>query len=129
MKAVKLPREWVEKAEVFMLDAKRHLEDGIYWLSCFNAHQSVEFYLKSLIIALTGVHPYTHDLVELLDALKAIGLEPPKELLISCELLTPHYTLARYPGRRVYSYTVERGRLCIENADKIISWVKNVADP
>jgi len=85
MKAVKLPREWVEKAEVFMLDARRHLEDGIYWLSCFNAHQSVEFYLRSLIVALTGVHPYTHDLVELLDALKAIGLEPPKELLIPCE--------------------------------------------
>jgi HEPN domain-containing protein len=64
----------------------------------------------------------------LLDALKAIGLEPPKELLVSCELLTPHYILARYPGKRVYSYTVERGRLFVENADKVISWVKNVAD-
>ena len=38
MKSVKLPVGWVEKAEVFELDAKRHLEEGVYWLECFSAH-------------------------------------------------------------------------------------------
>jgi len=129
MRCIKLPREWVEKADVLILDAQRHFNEGIYWLTCFNAHQAVEFYLKSLITALTGSHPYTHDLVELLEVLRVVGLEPPKELFISCELLTPHYTLARYLGKKAYNYTVERGGLCIENANKIIDWVKNIADP
>jgi HEPN domain-containing protein len=100
----------------------------VYWLTCFSAHQAVEFYLKSLIVALTGIHPYTHDLVELLEALKAIGLDIPSEITLSCELLTPHYTLARYPGKRVYNYSVERGKLCVENAERVVSWVRGIAD-
>jgi HEPN domain-containing protein len=129
MKGAKLPREWIEKAEVFLRDAQRHFNEGVYWLTCFTAHQAIEFYLKSLIVALTSIHPYTHDLVELLEALRAIGLEIPSEINLSCELLTPHYTLARYPGKRVYNYSAERGRLCVENAEKIVNWVKNIADP
>jgi HEPN domain-containing protein len=128
MKGIKLSREWIEKAEVFLHDAQRHFNEGVYWLTCFSAHQAVEFYLKSLIVALTGIHPYTHDLVELLEALKAIGLDIPSEITLSCELLTPHYTLARYPGKRVYNYSVERGKLCVENAERVVSWVRGIAD-
>lgn len=100
----------------------------MYWLTCFSAHQAVEFYLTSLIVALTGIHPYTHDLVELLEALKAIDLDIPSEITLSCELLTPHYTLARYPGKRVYNYSVKHGKLCVENAEKVVSWVKDITD-
>jgi HEPN domain-containing protein len=100
----------------------------VYWLTCFSAHQAVEFYLTSLIVTLTGIHPYTHDLVELLEALKAIDLDIPSEITLSCELLTSHYTLARYPGKRVYNYSVKRGKLCVENAEKVVSWVKGITD-
>ena len=129
MKAIKLPFGWVEKAEVFELDAKKHFEEGVYWLACFSAHQAAELYLKALLVALTGAHPYTHDLGELVEALRATGLEPPSEVHLSCELLTPHYTLARYPGRGVYTYTAERGRTCVESASRVVSWVRSVADP
>jgi HEPN domain-containing protein len=78
---------------------------------------------------LTGIHPYTHDLVELLDAIRAVGIEVSSEVSLACELLTPHYTLSRYPGKRVYSYTSERGRLCVEYAEKVVEWVRRTADP
>ncbi|MCC6055013.1 MAG: HEPN domain-containing protein [Thermosphaera sp.] len=129
MKGIKLPIEWVEKAEVFLRNARRNYDEGVYWLTCFSAHQGVELYLKSLIVALTGIHPYTHDLVELLDAVRAVGIEVSSEVSLACELLTPHYTLARYPGKRVYSYTSERGRLCVEYAEKVVEWVRKTADP
>ncbi|MCC6040870.1 MAG: HEPN domain-containing protein [Desulfurococcaceae archaeon] len=108
MKSIKLPAEWTERREVFLKSAIRNLEEGIYWLSCFSAHQAVEFYLKTLLVSIAGVHPYTHDLAKLLDAMRAIGIEVPNDISLSCELLTPHYALARYPGKRTYNYTAER---------------------
>jgi len=42
LRSVKLPAGWVEKAEVFELDARRHFEEGVYWLACFSAHQAAE---------------------------------------------------------------------------------------
>jgi HEPN domain-containing protein len=129
MRGVKLRSEWVEKGDGFLKGARRAMEEGLYWLACFNAHQAAELYLKGLLASMTGVHPYTHDLAELLEALRAIGVEPPSDVVLSSELLTPHYTLARYPGKRVYTYTAERGRMCIDCAEKIVEWVKKAADP
>ncbi len=63
---IELSSEWIEKAEVFLREAKRHLSEGIYWLACFEAQQAVEFYLRALYVALTGTHLFAHDLVELL---------------------------------------------------------------
>ncbi len=81
MKSIKLPAEWTERREVFLKNAIRNLEEGIYWLSCFSAHQAVEFYLKTLLVSIAGVHSYTHDLVELLDAMRAIKIEVPQQYL------------------------------------------------
>ena len=35
--ARRLPGEWVEKAKILFKDAQRHLEEGHYWLTCFEA--------------------------------------------------------------------------------------------
>jgi len=129
LKGVKLPAEWVEKAEVFLREARRHLAEGVYWLACFEAHQASELYLKALLTSLTGLHPYTHDLGELLDSLKALGVDAPGDVALAAELLTPHYTLARYPGRRAYTYSSARASLCVESCEKVVSWVKGLADP
>lgn len=128
MRNIKLQMEWVEKANVFIDDAERHLVEGHYWLTCFESHQAVELYLKSLIVSLTGFHPYTHDLLELIDALRGIGLDVEEEIVIACEILTPHYTLSRYPGRRVLTYTKSRAERCLTFAKRVIDWVKKVAD-
>ncbi|RLF14457.1 MAG: DNA-binding protein, partial [Thermoprotei archaeon] len=54
---MKLPDEWVEKADFLIKDAERHLEEGVYWITCFEAQQAAELYLKALHLALTELHP------------------------------------------------------------------------
>jgi len=71
------------------------LREGVYWIVCFEAQRAAELYLKALHLALTALHPYTHDLVELLESLKDAGLEPPEELYTYADALTP---TARWPG-------------------------------
>ena len=129
MKGIKLPEEWVKKADVFLGDAERHLRDGNFWLSCFDSHQAAEFYLKSPIVAVTGFYPYTHDLSELLDALRDSGMEISENVRIVSKVLTPHYTLSRYPGRRAINYTEERAARCLRYSRLIVGWVRKVADP
>uniref|UniRef100_A0A7C5TGT3 HEPN domain-containing protein n=1 Tax=Ignisphaera aggregans TaxID=334771 RepID=A0A7C5TGT3_9CREN len=129
VKNIKLLSDWIEKADVFLVNAERHFSEGIYWLTCFEAHQASELYLKSLIITITGSHPYTHDLGELIDVLNAMGFKPSNDVIMSCELLTPHYILSRYPGKHSIKYTIDRGRRCVEYAKKIVEWVKSIADP
>ncbi len=124
MTRLELPREWVEKARVFLEDAERHLEEGHYWLTCFEAQQAAELYLKALIVALTGVHPFTHDLSELLDALRELGLSIGDELYTYADALTPHYTLARYPGRKPVRYTRGVAERCVRYARELVSWVE-----
>ena len=125
----RLPAEWVAKAEVFIREAERHVGEGVYWLACFEAHQAVELYLRALLVGLAGSHPYTHDVAELLETLRELGLEVPEQLLLYGDSLTPHYTLARYPGRKPFEYNDRRGRRCLDQARSIIEWVRSVAYP
>ncbi|MEZ0345803.1 MAG: HEPN domain-containing protein [Infirmifilum sp.] len=129
MRKIRLASEWVEKAEVFLSDSEKHLGEGHYWLVCFEAHQAAELYLKSLLVSITGFHPYTHDLLELLDAVKSIGVEVEDDVITACEILTPHYILSRYPGKRAIAYTKTRAERCVFYAKKIVEWVKRFADP
>lgn len=129
LRDLRLQTEWIEKADVFLESAERHLAEGHFWLSCFESHQAAEFYLKSLLVAITGFHPYTHDLSELLSVLAEAGFDPPEEIRIASEILTPHYTLSRYPGKRAINYTRERAERCLKYAKLIVSWVREVADP
>ena len=124
---VELPREWVEKAEFLLRDAEGHLKEGVYWIVCFEAQQAAELYLKALHLALTALQPYTHDLVELLESLKDAGLEPPEELYTYADALTPHYTMARYPGRKPVRYDRGLSERCLRYARRIIEWVKEEA--
>ncbi len=59
--------------------------------------------------------------------LASLGFKVPEEVTVASELLTPHYTLSRYPGRRGLRYTASRGRRCVDSAKTIISWVRGVA--
>lgn len=121
-----LPREWLEKAEVFIKDSEKHLNEGNYWLSCFEAQQAAEFYLKALIIAKTGVYPFTHDLAELLDAISSLDITVPSEIYVYADSLTSHYTLSRYPGRKPFTYSKALAERCINYARRIINWVKTL---
>ncbi len=94
----KLPQAWVEKAEFFRREARRHAREGVYRAACSEAQQAVRLYLKALQVALTGLHEFTHDLSRLLYFLEDAGLNVPERLYAAADALTPHYTNARYPG-------------------------------
>ena len=51
----------------------------------------------------------------------------PPELYAYGDALTPHYTMARYPGKKPFRYTREAGERCIMYAGKIIEWVESQA--
>jgi len=65
------------------------LEEGVYWIACSEAQQAAELYLRGLHVALAGLHPLIHDLVELLDSLGDLDLEPPDDLYVYADALTP----------------------------------------
>lgn len=118
--------EWVEKAETFLSEARGARDRGIYWLACFEAHQAAELYLEALLVERTGLYPFTHDLLLLLDEVSRLGIEVPEEVYKAADLLTPHYIMSRYPRRRAIEYNERRGRACVEAAEKIIGWARGV---
>lgn len=99
----------------------------MYWMTCFEAQQAAELYPEALCLALTALHPYTHDLVELIESLRDAGLEPPEELYTYADALTPHYTMARYPGRKPVGYNRGLAERCLRYARRIVEWVKKEA--
>ena len=126
----KIPREWLEKAEFFHRSCRQRHKEGVYWATCFEAQQAVEILLKGLQVAFLGVHEFTHDLSRLLRGLEAAGISVPEELYVYADALTPHYTMARYPGRKPVEYDEDTGRRCIEYEQKIWEWATKLAkDP
>ena len=123
-----LPREWVEKAEFFRREVKRHLGENVYWIVCFEAQQAVELYLRALAIKLTGLYEFTHDLSKLLKYLEDAGLKILGQLYVYADALTPHYTLARYPGSKPIEYDEAVARRCIEYMEKIVGWILSEAE-
>lgn len=111
---------------MFLSDAEKHLVEGHYWLVCFEAWQAAELYIKALLVALTGVHPYTHDLVELMDALAGLGVGVSETLRLYDNALAQHYTLARYPGKKPVVYNKARAQRRIEQAKNIVSGLKRL---
>ena len=64
-----------------------------------------------------------------MEALEAAGVMVPQELRVYGDALSPHYTMARYPGRKPIVYDRGRGERCIMQAKRIIEWVEETADP
>ena len=96
---LRLARMWVEKAEEDFLVAELLLspDEGCPFSTvCFHAQQSVEKYVKALLVSRAIAFPKVHDIGELLE------LEPASiEIPLSTEeqeQLTFYATTARYPG-------------------------------
>ncbi len=102
-----IPKEWIEKAEFFHRSCRQRFEEKVYWAVCFEAQQAIEILLKGLQVAYMGVHEFTHDLSRLLRGLEVAGIQVPRELYVYVDALTPHYTMARYPGRKPMEWAYE----------------------
>ena len=119
-------REWLMKAYEFLDEAKDDYRRGRYWLACFHAQQFAELALKGLLVKLVGSYPFTHSLVELLEALESLGYRINDELYTVAEALEKHYTRARYPGTGLAVYNERAARRCLEHAERIKRLVEEI---
>ncbi|AEM38634.1 HEPN domain protein [Pyrolobus fumarii 1A] len=121
-------REWLEKAYVFLEEAKDDISRERYWLACFHAQQFAELALKAVLVKLVGSFPFTHSLVELLEAIESLGYRVEEELYSTAEALEKHYTMARYPGARLVVYNRRTAIRCIEYAERIRRFVEKILE-
>ncbi|MDA8175712.1 MULTISPECIES: HEPN domain-containing protein [Acidithiobacillus] len=61
--------------------------------SCFHSQQSVEKSLKSVLMAITGDTPHTHNIKDLAERMQTNGLSLSREI----RSLDMYYTISRYP--------------------------------
>ena len=93
--------EWINKAEGDFEAAlhlyKSRVKKAVHFIIAFHCQQSIEKYLKALLIGLKISFPKTHDLVKLLEL---IGKKEPLLAGIRKELssLNPYAIEFRYPG-------------------------------
>ena len=92
------PKDWILFAEEDLRSAQALFdhEDEFPHTIAYHCHQSVEKYLKAVLLVKTGTHPKTHSLIALLnicvhedDSLETVRLP--------CELLDPLYLEDKYP--------------------------------
>lgn len=119
------PSSWKGKAMRFRESSLAELREGRYDTASFAAHQAVELYLKGVLIERTGMRPYTHSLIELIDLLKAIGLEVAPEVEECVKELEPHYLQARYPDARLREYAEEEAARAVECMEVILDFLRS----
>ncbi len=108
-------KEDLEKAQI-LFDNKKF--DG----TAFYCHQAVEKGLKGLLIKKTKEFPKIHDLVELAKLVNA-----PKQIIIDCGILNPHYIETRYPDLS-RGYSKEDTHYFIKIANGIVRWIEKNLD-
>ena len=128
--------DWFKQAEKDMeaaMDSEKHKH---YEWACFQAQQSAEKALKSLLLFL-NVDSWGHGLIYLLKEWKRIADEEKMQhdedkytdLVEKCQDLDRHYIQPRYPngfasGYPAEFYNLKTAKECIEYAKSIIQFVK-----
>ncbi|BAW02139.1 uncharacterized protein TTMY_1767 [Thermus thermophilus] len=118
------------EAERLLLQAREDLitatvllERDRYYAAAFFAHQVAEKALKALHIQQLRILPRSHDLLSLAEHLQA-----PEHVQEGARLLTPDYTLSRYPDvagtvpAKLYAKPQAAAR--VEAAKAILAWVE-----
>ena len=119
---------WIEKARIFIEVCEEDIAKGRYWLACFHAQQAAELYLKGVLVKLVGSFPFTHSLVELLEALENIGYKIPEKIYLYASSLEGHYSRARYPGLEIGGYSRHIAERCLEHAKKITFFAEKILE-
>ncbi len=111
------------RSKGFLNGAKERLKAGEYDVACFMAEQSVQLYLKAVILDLSGEIPRTHSIRKLLSILSTIfgkKLEFDRKSLIFLESM---YINARYLN---VEYEREDAEEAIKIAEEVIEIVDRV---
>ncbi|BCZ87941.1 HEPN domain-containing protein [Thermus thermophilus] len=106
-----------------LITAKVLLDAGRYYATAFFAQQAAEKALKALALERLRTFPRPHDLIALAETLGA-----PEGVVEAARLLTPDYTVSRYPDAagtlpaRLYGKNQAQARW--EAAQEVLRWVE-----
>lgn len=98
--------------------AEYNLKGGMLNAAAFYAQQAAEKALKAMQIDKLGRFERTHDLVYL-----AKSVEAPDEVIEQCELISPFYTVTRYPDVEV-SFNTKKVSSVVEATKEVVEWVR-----
>ena len=116
------PREWLNRARSNLALARNRLPDIYLEDLCFEAQQSAEKAIKSVLIVRRISYPYVHDLSRLLSLLEESGESIPRSIRIA-EELTAYAVIGRYPGT-TRPVTVDEYRKAIKIAEAVVEWAE-----
>jgi len=112
---------WLETAEYDFDTAKAMFRAHRYLYVIFMCHLCLEKMLKGCTVEYTDIFPpYTHSLTKLVSA---AAIELPKDLNDFVAELSEQSVVTRYP-ESLKQFTRERARLCLEQTEKVRSWLK-----
>lgn len=118
-------REWLDNGQRDLRMCRLHVElaDDSWGYVCFWAQQTAEKHMKALLVSRRVRPDRTHNLSELLGALRAASCELP-EADADCSLLRKYAVATRYP--RGPDLEEEHGRAALAAAERIVSAVKDL---
>jgi len=101
-----------ERAQMFLENAKRLIEEGVYDLAAFNIEQYCQLFLKYKLLIQTGTYPRTHSLTRLVNELSKLAstlsvLINKEEYLLMLTKIEDAYIGSRYLPRRYSRIEVE----------------------
>ncbi len=118
--------DWFLKSDTYADLAHVSIQRNHHDAACFLAQQAVEFFIKGILIERTGSKAYTHSLIELFNALDAIGLRTPDDIRECIVYLSGQYLQARYPDARLDPYTAEDSNRSIRCMEVILNFLRRV---
>ena len=94
----------IEKSRRFLINAERNMEAGFTDIGAFSANQSLDLYLKVILLRECGDYPHTHDIKNLLRNLLDLSNENVrkkielilKEKSLVLSLIQDAYLTSRY---------------------------------
>ena len=117
-----------KRSKEFLEEAKIALERGSYDVACFLAEQSLQLYLKSVLLKLVGDYPRTHSIRRLLGEIVRITdnveiKEYARENRIRLSNLEDAYLMARY---FIKEYLREDAADMIKTAEETMERIRGI---
>ena len=106
-----------ERSMLFLEEAKKLYGERKYDLAAFMLEQSIQLYLKYLLLVKVGTYPRTHSLSRLLQELEGIfpeAREIRREYAVELGAIEDAYIMSRYMPRRYSREEIERFMQVVE---------------
>ena len=119
-----LARQWLAKAQNDLLNADNNLNAEQVPLDtvCFHCQQAAEKMLKAFLVGNGRPHPFTHDLLLLLQHVLPIHTNA-EQLRDALSLLMPYAVEIRYPSDE-FTPTEDDAKEARRAAEEVLTWLR-----